>query len=472
MFVIRDLSFVVRRLRPGSGRGSSFVAHRSSFVVRRRLAHLLTVALLIALLLGSRQAHAQTPKKERAFVYGINAAFATNYVGTFAPDSAPAIYLLADQISVISPRITEIYFWPITNEYQADWTLVNEPVPGKLEILRSGQLIATIDPTKYTIQFTPRGTTTDARLYLGAEAEQAQAQFKAKQDAYQKASGEYLEAQRQWTAAMDAAIAQRAAGKNVTVPPEPQPPAPIDIFSNGLNDGFPIKLTPGSYQIHLRSPDGTIAPRSRRDLVVFAPRRVAVGYTVVPETRWTTPDQVTDLSDVILGAPGSNLYLQPHVTREYLARAYALLQDPQAHDVETSEWTWVSGEPLNDGQLEVVVGGQVVDRRALTPYRVRQLADTALGYEVQPYVPGEASSRSSPDFIAYPIRLETSGMAYSVRMVSPQGTAIDGSGRLVRAPIRAAFSELLLLPAAPLIVGAFVILRRRRRMRLPRDVVK
>jgi hypothetical protein len=445
-------------------------ATRSGSVVgRRRLAPFLALLLLIMLLQGSRQAQAQTPKKERAFVYGINAAFARTYLGTFAPDSASAIYLLADQTSVISPRVTEIYFWPITNEYQADWTLVNDPVAGTLEILRSGQLLTTVDPTKYSIQFT---STADATLYLGAEAEQAQAQFKAKQDAYQQASRAYLEAQHQWTAAVDAAVAQRAAGKSVVLPPEPQPPAPIDIYSNGLNDGFPIKLTPGNYQIQLRSPDGTIAPQSRRDLVVFAPRRVAVGYTVVPETRWTTPDQVTDLNDAILGQPGSNLYLQPHVTREYLARAYALLQDPQAHDVETSEWTWVSGEPLHDSQLQIVVGDQVADQRALTPYSVKQLADSALGYEVRPYVPGNASSGSNPDFVAYPIQLDASGAAYSVRLVSPQGTVVDGSTRLVRAPGRVAFSLLLLLPAAPLVVGAWIILRRRRRMRLPRDVVK
>src|SRR5262249_32848117 len=153
----------------------------------------------------------------------------------------------------------------------------------------------TIDPTKYSIQFAPRGTSADATLYLGAEAEQAQAQFKAKQDSYQRASSAYLETRQQWLAAVDAAAAQHAARKNVTVTPGPPAPAPIDIYSNGLNDGFPIKLAPGNYQIQVRGSDGTVAPQSQRDLVVFAPRRVAVGYTVVPETRWTPPDQVTDL---------------------------------------------------------------------------------------------------------------------------------------------------------------------------------
>ncbi|HEX5691722.1 MAG TPA: hypothetical protein VFX76_17025, partial [Roseiflexaceae bacterium] len=168
----------------------------------RRFMRLLSVGLL-ALLLAGGTAFAQETKKERAFVYGINAAFATTYLGTFAPASSPAIYVLADQTSMLSPRITEIYFWPITNQYEADWNIVNEPLSGTLEILRGSQLVSTIERTKYNIQFTPRGTTTDARLYVGAEAEQAQAAFTAKQQAYRDAQAAYVEANRQWMVLLD-----------------------------------------------------------------------------------------------------------------------------------------------------------------------------------------------------------------------------------------------------------------------------
>ena len=437
-----------------------------------RLVRMLPILLLLALLQGSYAARAQTPQKERAFVYGINAAVESGFAGSFAPPGAPTLYLLAGETSIISPRTTEIYFWPITNEYQADWSLVNETIPGRLEILRYGQLLTTVDSTKYSIQYTQRGIDADGHLFIGVEAEQAQARFKAKQDAYQQALLAYGEAQRQWTAAVDEAATKHAAGQNVTIPPEPQAPAPIDSFSNGLNDGFPITLEPGTYQIQVRGDDGTILPASRRDLVVFASRRVAVGYTVVPEARWTTPEQVHDLSDVILGAAGSTLYLEPHVTREYPAQAYALLQNPQAHGAETSEWTWVDGEPLTDGQLEVVVGDQVAERHTLTPYRVRQIPGGALGYEVQPYVTGGDSSPAPPDFHAYPIKLDPAQTSYSIRLRSAQGTVVEGSTRSVRAAARVDLARLLLFPAAPLVVGAFIITRRRRRMRLPRDVVK
>jgi hypothetical protein len=437
-----------------------------------RLLRVLPIVMLVALLQGSSLAWAQTPQKQRAFVYGINAAFDGGFAGSFAPPAAPTIYLLAGQTSIISPRTTEIYFWPITNEYQADWNLVNQTVPGKLEIVRSSQVLVTLESTRYSIQYTPRGMAADAKLYLGTAAEQAQAQFVAKQQAYQQASLSYAAAQREWMAAVEEARIKGAAGQNVTVPPEPAQPAPIDILSNGLNDGFPVTLQPGTYQIQLRGADGTIVPESRRELVAFTPRRVAVGYTVLPETRWTTPEQVHDLSDVILGAAGSTLYLEPHVTREYPARAYALLLNPQAHDVQSSEWAWVDGEPLTDGQLEVVVGGQVAERHTLTPYRVRQVSGEARGYEVQPYDTSAGSAQSPPDFQAYPLKLAPDRPSYSVRLASAQGTVVEGSARSVRTAAGVQLPRLLLFPAVPLVVGAFIITRRRRRMRLPRDVVK
>ena len=86
---------------------------------------------LTGLLSGTTErATAQFDRGERAFVYGINAANPDNFVGTFAPPSAETIYLLAGQPSMVSPRYTEIAFWPITNEYQPDWTMLNEPAAG------------------------------------------------------------------------------------------------------------------------------------------------------------------------------------------------------------------------------------------------------------------------------------------------------------------------------------------------------
>src|ERR687893_722912 len=130
-------------------------------------------------------------RRERAFVYGINAAIPGNFVGTFAPPSADAIFLLADDTSVISPRFTEIYFWPITNEFRADWSALNEPVPGVLEVVSDGRVVAELSPTDYTIHFKQEGTTTTGELFLGQAAIDAETDFRSRQEAFHQAASEY-----------------------------------------------------------------------------------------------------------------------------------------------------------------------------------------------------------------------------------------------------------------------------------------
>jgi hypothetical protein len=435
---------------------------------RRSPWFVILVGLLLLGLHGS--ALAQEPERQRAFVYGINAALANSFTGSFAPPSVRDIYLLADQTNIISPRMTEIYFWPITNEYKASWELLNQPVDGSLEISRNGQVIQQTATTSYTINYTPRGAETDGQLFVGAEADAAQARFVAKQKAYQTALNASYEAQRAWIAAADDANRRSQAGEKVTLPPEPQPPEPIGVVSNGINQGMPVKLPAGSYQLRLRGRDGAIVPDSERALIVFAPRRSAIGYMVVPETRWTTPDQVDDLSDVIVGKANSQLYLIPHFEREFPAREYSLLQNPQQQVGETADWTWVIGEPITAGQLEVIAGGGRPERRALTPYRVTQAPGAALGYEIQEFVPDPSRPSAVPDLVGYPIRVDQPGSGFEIRLVSPQGEALPGSSRLVRTPAATSLSLLMLVSAIPLVVGAAVIVRRRMKMRLPRNV--
>lgn len=440
-----------------------------SWWFRLRLVRGLILVLALAFLLAA-PALAQSPARERAFVYGVNAALARSFTGSFVPPSVSTIYLLADTTSILSPRLTEIYFWPITNEYQASWETLNQPVEGTIEVLQGGSVIRETEATSYTIHYQPGTTESSAQLYVGDEADQAQAEFSGRQRAYQQALSQYYKDQQAWLAAADDANKRKQAGEaNVVVPPAPVPPEQIGVISNGVNQGVPIKLPAGSYQIRVRDRAGAIVPGSVRAVFVFGPRRSSVGYMVLPETRWTTPDQVDDQSDVIVGKADSQLYLVPHTAQEFPARAYALLQNPQQPVGASSEWTWVMGEPMTDGTLEVLAGGQVADRRALTPFRVQQTQGSTLGYEVQEFVADPAKPRT-PDFVGFPIRVAQAGQGYQIRMLGPDGQVLAGSEHLVRTPTTTPLALLLLLSAAPLAVGAAVIMRRRARMRLPRNI--
>lgn len=415
---------------------------------------------------------AQEPSGETqtAFVYGINAAIPGNFVGTFAPPSAQAIYLLAGETSVISPRMTEIYFWPITNEYRANWNMQNDPVPGTLVITQGNATVAEVESTDYTIQFTQQDGTTSAQIYLGQDARDADARFKQRQDEFQQASHAYYEAEQAWLETVDALNKQRQSGQQVEIPPEPVPPDPIGIYSNGLNQGMPLDLEPGQYHLRLRGGSGATVAGSDRELVVFASRRTGVGYTVVPETRWTTPAESPSPGDVIYGAAGSTLYLEPHLAHEYPTRAWTLLQNPQVQFGDSGGWEWVNGERLTDGRLQISINNEVVDSRQLTPFWVEQVPGRQLGYEVHEFVAdgGEENQPDAPNFVAFPLQLQAPGERYEAQLVSDQDNVLPGSSRLVNVPTSAPLPRLLILPALPLLLGAAVISRRQRRSRLTR----
>jgi hypothetical protein len=61
----------------------------------------LAICLLITGLTSSVVVRAQEPQRQRAFVYGINAALDNTFTGSFAPPSVPTLYLLADQTSIL-----------------------------------------------------------------------------------------------------------------------------------------------------------------------------------------------------------------------------------------------------------------------------------------------------------------------------------------------------------------------------------
>ena len=72
--------------------------------------------------------------RERQVVYNGEIFDGQGYGGQFYPANEPAIYVLADVQNVLIPRITQVYWWPITQEYKADWESLNQPLTGTLEI--------------------------------------------------------------------------------------------------------------------------------------------------------------------------------------------------------------------------------------------------------------------------------------------------------------------------------------------------
>ena len=64
--------------------------------------------LILLLFLLSSPVFAQTPQKERRFVYGLNLFDGTEYVTGFAPHTVDAVYQLAGHVGVLDPKLTEV----------------------------------------------------------------------------------------------------------------------------------------------------------------------------------------------------------------------------------------------------------------------------------------------------------------------------------------------------------------------------
>lgn len=425
----------------------------------------LLLLILSSLLLIPVLTFAQVPEQTEAFVYGINAAIPGAVIGTFAPPIVDEIYLMANDASILSPRRTRVYYWPITNEYRAAWSQLNEQVDGILEVLQGGQVVATFEQMPYTIHFSAGEGTAKPQLFIGDEAFIANKRFLAEQMAYRQAVSEYQMAREEW---LEEARQARERGEDpADFPPSPIAPEPFNTFSTGLNSGYPIELEEGTYQIQTRQEDGTIIPESRRELVVFAPRRTAVGYEVVPEARWTFPEEVNDLSDAILGEDDTVLYLKPHIVREYPALAYDRLMDPQtASDASKSEWAWVSGETIDDSILEIVQNDEVEGRIPLVDYTVKQVPGREYGYEILPYDPNNPDLTPRVDFTGYRVELSADRPAYEVRLRSLEDELLLGSDREVRVVQPVSLPALLLISLLPLAFGAALIFWRRRRTAL------
>ena len=428
---------------------------RLLILLRRRLRWVLLMLLLI--LVTPALVFAQATDRQATFVYGINAGIPDAVIGTFAPPVVDTIYLMSTETSILSPRITSVYYWPITNDYRASWNVLNEVVEGELEIVSGLQTVETIEQTIYTIHFhRGQGSTNKPTLYIGAEAESADAQFEADQLAYREATLAYQEARQAWLAS--AREAQQNGVPPDEFPPGPIEPRPFNTFSTGLNQGFPVKLDAGTYRIRTRATDGTIVPESERRLVVFSPRRTAVGYEVVPEQRWTFPEESNDLEGAIFGAENSVVYLKPFVTREYPAIAYTRLQDPQDASVaQAGEWTWVAGEAIEDAQLERVNGGRVLEQLPLRAYSVKQTPGGEYGYEILEYDSQTPDVTPRVDFVGFRVPLAGDDPSFSVQLRSSDNTLLQGSTRAVRVGGSNSPLVLGLISLLPLVVGASVL---------------
>ncbi len=434
---------------------------------RGSLSGALSLAVLLALLMAV-PALAQVPQTEQRFVYGLNVFDGTEYTTGFVPPQVDALYVLADHDTVIDPKMTNVYFWPITNEYRADFTALNDLVSGQLEVTQGGKSVATVDLTDYVLQFDPANGMGPGQLFIGDAAHTAYQHFQDTKAAYLDQLRQYGDATAAYSQEQDRA---RSQGESAPASPPPTEPPPLTLYSSDMAQGFPLHLPAGEYQIQERDANGQVVPDSAKKLVVVAPRRLGVGFDVVPQEKWTYPQQASDASDIVYTVPGGVAYLEPSAEQELNSVAAARLKDPQSLEGTANRWQWISIGSLAPATL-VVRDGDQEQQLPLQQFFVNQVSGAELGYQVLPYQ-AETNANGTPkqpDITAYPVQAPNTRRTLSLRLVDAAGRELAGSERQLSVVTNVPGWQLILPVLVPLALGLSVIVWRRDQVQAARSL--
>lgn len=309
---------------------------------------------------------------ELSVVYTLRSYYFGHYVGTFSPTEKNDIYLLAGTENFISTKKTMIYFWPIDQEYKVDWAKLNEAVGTKLLITPANGETMTIDLTPVLFDVSNEGVSGYDIMLKGDEAGGYYQAFLNDKERYLQSMAEY---DRAYAAYLDSLS---------TESPIPAPDKP-DTFTRMLtppSDGFVVNLPAGKYHACILDQNGKIIPNSNRNLVVIAPRRSGINFTVIPESQWTQPSVSMTSEEMIFVSEDEAIYLSPYFASEYLEQDIARLKNPQVMDVEPGKWVWVRTSNADLKNLKILSNNLATELVEIGSYVVKQSTGARLGYEI------------------------------------------------------------------------------------------
>lgn len=400
----------------------------------------------------------------RQLAYGLTLFDGASYQGTFCPEAIDTIYIVANTQNIFTVNKTDVYFWPITKEYMADWMGINELQKGKLEILKGGKVIKTLSLEKYTLRY-PMGYMSDvAELKLGEEAIKAAEDYKKRMDAFYDAQLKYYDDYDKYLKQVEAFIKNPKAFKNQP-PKEPKQPTPPEDYVMDAQDAFIVNLPAGTYRIRFKDEKGKVVPKTERKLVSFPVLNTGTGYQVIPEEKWTRPTTSDDLSENIFALRNRVIFLVPFEALQYNAHHYtklSMLSSPTSGRGLENQTKWVHTNQIKGKGhiLEVLRGGKVIAKVEEKPYYIKQRPGYALGYDVVEFNEKEYPG-TQPTFTAYKVDIPalSKGAAarFTLRLVDKDGKVVKGSVRNLRISRQPRLLVLLAASLIPLLAGLAVV---------------
>jgi hypothetical protein len=417
--------------------------------------------LLCALLFTVTNVFAQVPDKTEELVYSATVFDGYSYTGVFYPRSEETIYLLANVDNVLVPRNTLVYYWPITREFRADWSNLNEAVPGTLEFVSGNQVVAQVTLQKFVVEFPDLALPNSTVLHTGEAAEAKDREYRELMRSFMEQYDRYVVENAEYLGEYSRYLELRRAGEDATPPAAPEAPEAPTAQLSQLIEGFVVNLEEGLYEVRLRGNDDLIVEDSSKKLRVFKERREGITYNIIPASKWTRHERSETVEHVIYGHGNSVLYLQPLRALEYNDLYYEKLTKPQSTAGRRDRWRWATSVAIDDGRLEIWENNQLKQSISYKPYRVVQTPGYALGYEIMEVYDPDGSSRQ-PNFWAYKLQLDLDNQVYQIRWVDGNGVAQAPSERELR-PLHTQRANLVYVFALiPFVVGLVVSVLRLR----------
>jgi hypothetical protein len=437
--------------------------------------------LASALLLAAVLAGAQAPVRREQFIYSILAFNGKDYAATFAREGAESLYLVADVDNFLTVRNCFVYFWPITQEWKTDTSVLNAPFTGTLELtggkLKEPSLVA---PVRYTYYNTRGEYELNWKVATGEEADRAWKKYEQVMEDYYTRAQAYQQARAAYEAVLNELTIRitrlRDQGQDVsrlvevlqglTSPKEPEYPRDYLVPPRPVEEAFVLNLPVGEYSIRFFAEDGSVMEGSERKVVSFRKRRAeGIGLEVIPGDKWTRPVESTTPSSILYVDGSADLYVRPFFEQEYNDLYYEKMQRNDARgNPNVMKWVRIQQVPQAGIRLTGADGQARTIREE--PFFVEQIKGASLGYRIVPYDPQGAHKDRDPSLQAFHIPIPKGQPVLRLAAQDKNGTALAGGERQIRivGPARAGIVALV-LALLPLAVMVAVLIARTRKVR-------
>lgn len=394
----------------------------------------------------------QVSAQEPQLVYDVWVHSGQRYNNVFYPQSEDTIYMMGNIDNVIAPKLTEVYYWPLTSEFKADWTALDENLVGVIEVKQGKETVELLERTPYALVYS---NITPKYVVFGDQADESYQQYQAESKRLAADIDAYYEAIIEYQLEYEKYIDEIKKGNTDAVRPEP-PMDDTPILKQYVSKpapGYRLNLPVGEYYIQLLTTDGNVVEGSQKMLHVFSPRQEAVGYKAFITERWSKPETGASPEDVFYIQPGKSLFLQPYYTQEYNRFDYTKLLSPQQRTVGENAWFWVLTDEVYDVELQLTQKDKLVETVEINQYDVEQISGSKFGYEIVPFVKNPTMERE-PTFSAFLVTPPIEGDIYLAQMLDSGGQVLEGSDREIRIIRHTNVSILYWIAMIPIFGGA------------------